>query len=81
MGVITTDIANRDKIKIKEKQGEIKEQDRKEKPFPILFFSPPSVSKPLPSAVEFRFAAFLSLFQMSSPKTDLSSQKEKCAYI
>lgn len=55
VGTITTiAIANSDKIKIKEKQGEMKEQDRKEKSFPMLFFFAPSVSKPLnlPSAIQ-----------------------------
>lgn len=74
VGVITTtEIANRDKIKIKEK-----EEDRKEKSFPILFFFSPFCFKAFAKcSAEFRFAAFLSLFQMSFLKTDLSSQKRK----
>lgn len=40
------------KIKIKVKQGEIKEQDRKEKSFPMIFCISPFVSKPLPSAIQ-----------------------------
>lgn len=48
----------------------------------MLFFFPPFCFKAfVECSTEFRFAAFLSLFQMSSLKTDLSTQKEKRAYL
>lgn len=78
VGMITiTDIANRDKIKIKVKQGEIKEQDRKEKSFSMIFCMSPFVSKPLPSAIQSPDLLLFCLYFRCSLSRLISALKKK----